>query len=84
MEPVKDGVLKQSTTSQSPLPISITPTNTTNSTIYTMSDYKFEGWMGLDAKAADGNMVWQSYEPKTFQETDIDVWHLLNLLMACG
>lgn len=37
------------------------------------ADYKFEGWMGLDANAAKGNMVWQSYEPKAFQETDIDV-----------
>lgn len=37
------------------------------------TDYKFEGWVGLDANAAKGNMVWQSYEPKAFQETDIDV-----------
>lgn len=37
------------------------------------TDYKFEGWVGLDANAAKGNMVWQAYEPKTFQETDIDV-----------
>ena len=38
------------------------------------TDYKFEGWVGLDANAAKGNMVWQAYEPKAFQETDIDVW----------
>ena len=37
------------------------------------TDLKFEGWVGLDANAAKGNMVWQSYEPKAFQETDIDV-----------
>jgi alcohol dehydrogenase (NADP+) len=37
------------------------------------TDYKFEGWVGLDANAAKGQMVWQAYEPKTFQETDIDV-----------
>ena len=37
------------------------------------TDYKFEGWMGLDKEAAKGNMVWQGYEPKTFQETDIDI-----------
>lgn len=37
------------------------------------TDSKFEGWVGLDANAAKGNMVWQSYEPKAFQETDIDV-----------
>jgi hypothetical protein len=40
------------------------------------NDYKFEGWVGLDANAAKGNMVWQSYEPKAFQETDIDVRYL--------
>jgi alcohol dehydrogenase (NADP+) len=40
------------------------------------NDYKFEGWVGLDANAAKGNMVWQSYEPKAFQETDIDVRRL--------
>ena len=37
------------------------------------TDLKFEGWVGLDANAAKGNMVWQSYEPKAFQETDIDI-----------
>jgi hypothetical protein len=43
------------------------------STTSMSTDYKFEGWVGLDANAAKGNMVWQSYEPKAFQETDIDV-----------
>jgi alcohol dehydrogenase (NADP+) len=37
------------------------------------NDYKFEGWVGLDANSAKGNMVWQEFEPKTFEETDIDV-----------
>ncbi|KKK16707.1 hypothetical protein P175DRAFT_0496200 [Aspergillus ochraceoroseus IBT 24754] len=36
-------------------------------------DYKFEGWMGLDPKSADGNMVWQEFEPKAWEETDIDI-----------
>ena len=37
------------------------------------TDYKFEGWMGLDANAAWGNMVWQEFEPKEWEETDIDI-----------
>lgn len=41
---------------------------------FTMStDYKFEGWVGLDAKAVDGNMKWQEYTPKTWTETDVDI-----------
>lgn len=36
-------------------------------------NYKFEGWMGLDSSAGDGNMVWKEYEPKTWEETDIDI-----------
>jgi hypothetical protein len=39
----------------------------------TMTDYKFEGWMGLDAESAKGNMVWREYEPKSWEETDIDI-----------
>lgn len=38
-----------------------------------MTDYKFEGWMGLDAESAKGNMVWQEYEPKPWEETDVDI-----------
>ncbi|KAL8864493.1 MAG: hypothetical protein Q9174_007333 [Haloplaca sp. 1 TL-2023] len=34
------------------------------------TDYKFQGWMGLDPSAAKGNMKWQSYEPKTWDERD--------------
>jgi len=30
------------------------------------------GWMGLD-KNAIGNMKWQSYEPKPFQDVDVDI-----------
>lgn len=36
------------------------------------SDYKFQGWMGLDKKAI-GNMKWQEFEPKTWEETDVDI-----------
>ncbi|PFH60258.1 hypothetical protein XA68_11245 [Ophiocordyceps unilateralis] len=37
------------------------------------TDYKFEGWVGQDSAAAEGNMVWQEYEPKQWEETDIDI-----------
>jgi alcohol dehydrogenase (NADP+) len=36
-------------------------------------DYKFQGWLGLDRDSAKGNMVWQDYEPKPFEETDVDI-----------
>lgn len=29
--------------------------------------------MGHDLKAAKGNMTWESYEPKPWQETDVDI-----------
>ncbi len=37
------------------------------------SNYKFEGWLGHDKKAAEGNMQWGSYEPKKWSEDDIDI-----------
>lgn len=37
------------------------------------ADYKFEGWMGEDERSAEGNMVWQEYEPKKWEETDVDI-----------
>ncbi|KAJ5624126.1 hypothetical protein N7510_000435 [Penicillium lagena] len=37
------------------------------------TNYKFEGWMGLDPSSADGNMVWQEFQPKEWEETDIDI-----------
>lgn len=37
------------------------------------TDYKFEGWLGLDKESANGNMVWGEFEPKTWEETDIDI-----------
>ena len=36
-------------------------------------DYKFEGWMGDDKNAVDGNMVWREYEPKPWTENDVDI-----------
>lgn len=37
------------------------------------TDYKFQGWMGLDKSADEGNMKWQEYEPKKWEETDVDI-----------
>ncbi|OPB37712.1 Zinc-containing alcohol dehydrogenase [Trichoderma guizhouense] len=37
------------------------------------NDNKFEGWVALDKNAAEGQMVWQTYEPKAWEETDIDI-----------
>ncbi|KAL3488558.1 chaperonin 10-like protein [Aspergillus germanicus] len=39
----------------------------------TQQDYKFTGWLAHDPSAADGKMVWQEFEPKTWEETDIDI-----------
>lgn len=36
-------------------------------------EYKFEGWMGLEPSAVQGKMVWQEFEPKEWEETDIDI-----------
>src|SRR5947209_4244655 len=36
-------------------------------------NYVFQGWLGHDPKSAEGNMKWESYEPKTWQETDVDI-----------
>jgi alcohol dehydrogenase (NADP+) len=36
-------------------------------------DYKFEGWLGLDSTSVEGKMVWQEFEPKPWEETDIDI-----------
>jgi len=37
------------------------------------TDYKFQGWMGLDKESVKGNMVLQEFTPKPFEETDIDI-----------
>ena len=34
---------------------------------------KLEGWIGLDADSAKGKLVWQKFEPKPFEETDVDI-----------
>lgn len=37
------------------------------------SDYMFQGWMGLDPSAVAGKMKFQSFDPKTWEETDVDI-----------
>ncbi|KAK7413616.1 hypothetical protein QQX98_007479 [Neonectria punicea] len=37
------------------------------------TDYTFEGWMGDDPSAAEGKMIWRNYEPKPWEESDIDI-----------
>ncbi|KAL2185701.1 alcohol dehydrogenase-like protein [Thermothelomyces heterothallicus CBS 203.75] len=36
-------------------------------------DYKFEGWLGHDPSAAQGKMQWGVFEPKPWEETDVDI-----------
>ena len=38
-----------------------------------MTDYNFEGWIALDKETGVGGMKWQQYEPKQFEETDVDI-----------
>lgn len=57
-------------------PPSVKPTEINDTpTIIIMGStgYKFEGWMGLDKEAAKGKMVWQEFEPKPWEETDVDI-----------
>lgn len=37
------------------------------------TNYKFEGWLGHGPDAAEGNMSWGEFEPKTWQEDDVDI-----------
>jgi alcohol dehydrogenase (NADP+) len=34
--------------------------------------YTFQGWMGLD-KNSIGNMKWQTFDPKPWEENDVDI-----------
>lgn len=36
-------------------------------------NYRFEGWIGHDASAVEGKMTWGVFEPKQWEETDIDI-----------
>ncbi|KAL2203061.1 zinc-binding dehydrogenase [Sarocladium strictum] len=35
--------------------------------------YKFEGWLGHNADSVHGNMVWGEFEPKPWEENDVDI-----------
>lgn len=37
------------------------------------TDYKFEGWLGLGPEAVKGKMQWGDFEPKKWEETDVDI-----------
>ncbi|EFX03836.1 zinc-binding alcohol dehydrogenase [Grosmannia clavigera kw1407] len=36
------------------------------------TDYTFQGWVALD-KNSTGNLEWQTFEPKAWEETDVDI-----------
>ncbi|KAI9151878.1 NAD-dependent protein deacylase [Paramyrothecium foliicola] len=36
-------------------------------------DYKFEGWLGHDVDSANGQMKWGEFDPKPWEETDVDI-----------
>jgi hypothetical protein len=38
-----------------------------------MATQEFEGWLGVDNTAAKGNMQWGKFEPKKWQEDDVDI-----------
>ena len=37
------------------------------------TEYKFRGWMGLDKESFKGNLKFQEYTPKPWEETDVDI-----------
>ncbi|KAH8169362.1 zinc-binding dehydrogenase domain-containing protein [Sarocladium implicatum] len=39
----------------------------------TTSGEQWVGWLGHDADSVNGKMVWGSYEPKAWEETDVDI-----------
>jgi threonine dehydrogenase-like Zn-dependent dehydrogenase len=37
------------------------------------TDYKFEGWLGKDKLSVQGQMIWEKFEPKVWEEHDVDI-----------
>lgn len=37
------------------------------------TDYEFKGWMGRDPDSVNGKMEWGSFEPKKWEENDVDI-----------
>ncbi|OXG74502.1 alcohol dehydrogenase [Cryptococcus neoformans var. grubii Br795] len=44
-----------------------------------VADNEFKGWAGLDEKACDGNLSFQEFAPKKWDEDDVDV-----KILSCG
>lgn len=44
-----------------------------------MSEPKFEGWLAKSGDSVKGNFEWGSYEPKPFEDDDVDI-----KIMYCG
>lgn len=50
-----------------------------STTIMTLSEateepnYNFEGWLGYSLDSANGKMGWGSFEPKAWEEDDVDI-----------
>ena len=38
-----------------------------------MATTKFEGWFGFNKETGVGGMKWQEFEPKKFENTDVDI-----------
>lgn len=39
----------------------------------TAQGYKFEGWLGHDVNSVNGKMTWGEFEPKPWEENDVDI-----------
>ncbi|KAF2150024.1 zinc-binding alcohol dehydrogenase [Myriangium duriaei CBS 260.36] len=37
------------------------------------TDYKFEGWVGHDKDCVKGNMKWEEFKPKQWEEDNVDI-----------
>ncbi|KAH7161286.1 zinc-binding dehydrogenase [Dactylonectria macrodidyma] len=37
------------------------------------TDYVFEGWLGRDPESVNGKMEWGAFEPKKWEEDDVDI-----------
>ncbi|QGI58027.1 hypothetical protein CEK27_000152 [Fusarium fujikuroi] len=37
------------------------------------TDYEFKGWLGRDPSSVQGKMEWDTFEPKKWEENDVDI-----------
>lgn len=37
------------------------------------TDYEFKGWLGRDPSSINGKMEWDTFEPKKWEENDVDI-----------